>query len=333
MNAEFNLDQSVWNRIDVYNENYLDNWPMYWDLPSIQAFQSTVEPSIMEFYSQLEITRNVASRIPHEYYGLREFLSVKYLFVQNNEQISVENPNIPVGFSYYDSQNGFDIYQNDHFLPMGIPFTTYVYPTAWKNCPEESRDRLLLKGVYLTDVQLNKYSDFLTPVSPESLNDLSDDTLLVDTDKLAQNAAQNFTITNSGFTCFTSYDQNCMLTFTVPFDSGWSATIDGQPAEIEKVDFGFMAIPVTAGEHQIEFTFHTPGLKLSIGITVMGFLLYALYMALSYIQRKRYPKQYSIYNNAQADEQKYLYDEPTQTQKEYEWRHVKFNLNDKYQEK
>ncbi len=334
LNAEFTLDESVWNRIDVYNENYLDNWPMYWDLPSIQAFQSTVEPSIMEFYPQLGITRSVASRIPPEYYGLREFLSVKYIFVQNNEQISIENPNIPVGFSYYDSQNGFDIYQNEHFLPMGIPFTTYVDSTAWKNCPVESRDRLLLKGVYLTDVQLNtKYRDFLTPISNESLNDLSNEALLADTDKLAQNAAQNFTVTNNGFTCSTSYEQNCILTFTVPFDSGWSATIDGESTEIEKVDFGFMAIPVTAGEHQIEFTFHTPGLKISIGITAVGFLMYTLYMALSYIQRKRYPKQYAIYNNAQAEEQKYLYDEPTQTQKEYEWRRSKFNSNDKNKER
>ena len=38
--------------------------------------------------------------------------------------------------------------------------------------------------------------------------------------------------------------------FSVPFDSGWSAVIDGAAADIEKVNGGFMAVKVPAGSER-----------------------------------------------------------------------------------
>ena len=45
LNAEFQLDDSEFYRIDVYDG--MDNWPMYWRMPTIQAFQSVVPASKM----------------------------------------------------------------------------------------------------------------------------------------------------------------------------------------------------------------------------------------------------------------------------------------------
>lgn len=319
LNAEFSLDESEWNRIDVYHDNYLDNWPMYWGLPSIQAFQSTVEPSIMEFYPEFGISRDVASRIPPEYDGLREFLSVKYLFVEDDDQTTVQNPHIPPGFSYYDHQNDFDIYENQHFLPMGIPFTTYLDSQAWEQCPEEQRDRLLLKGVYLTTEQLEKYQDFLTPVSKESLQDDSDAALLSDVDLLAESSSNDFTVTDNGFSCSVSLKQDSFMLFTVPFDYGWSATVDGVPVTVEKVDFGFMAVPCTAGEHQISFTYRTPGLRLSIGMSLFGLFLYLLYLLWNHQMRKRGLIQFEPSEKMMQQERRCSYLEATRSQIDHDW--------------
>ena len=53
---------------------------MFWQIQSINCFQSSVSTSIMQFYDALGITRDVASRPDLDVYGLRPFLSCKYLF-------------------------------------------------------------------------------------------------------------------------------------------------------------------------------------------------------------------------------------------------------------
>lgn len=320
LNAEFTLDESQWNRVDVYPSGALENWPMYWGLPAIQAFQSTVSPSIMEFYPEFGISRDVKSEIPPTYDGLREFLSVKYLFIEDDNQTVVQNPHIPPGFSYYDHQNDFDIYQNEHFLPMGIPYTTYLDDEIWDNCSEKERDRLLLKGVYLTEEQIEKYDDFCTPVSKEDASRLSNAALLEDTDQLAEKAADDFLVTNDGFSSVVSLDENSLLLYTVPFDSGWSAEVDGVPVAIEKVDFGFMAVPCTKGEHQIVFTYQTPGLRLSVGISLLGITLYLLYLLWDYRRKKKFPDRYASAVHGQQAEQIFAYTEPTQSQKDDFWK-------------
>ena len=40
----------------------IDNTAMFWQVPSINCFQSSVSTSIMQFYDKMGITRDVASR-------------------------------------------------------------------------------------------------------------------------------------------------------------------------------------------------------------------------------------------------------------------------------
>jgi hypothetical protein len=50
---------------------------------------------------------------------------------------------------------------------------------------------------------------------------------------------------------------------------GWSATVDGVGAPIERADVVFRAIPVPAGSHRIEMRYRTPGLR-SGGMIALG---------------------------------------------------------------
>ena len=70
-----------------------------------------------------------------------------------------------------------------------------------------------------------------------------------------------------------------LVFFSVPYSEGWSATVNGKPVEIEKVNVGFMAVPVEAGNNVIVFTYKTPlldkGIMISFGAIVV-FLIYFL---------------------------------------------------------
>ncbi|MCL2497498.1 MAG: YfhO family protein [Symbiobacteriaceae bacterium] len=70
---------------------------------------------------------------------------------------------------------------------------------------------------------------------------------------------------------------------SLPYEEGWSAYIDGKPAEITLLGGAMAAIPLAAGEQTIHFTYHNAGLKLGLGTTLAAALGY---LALSYRERR-----------------------------------------------
>lgn len=61
-----------------------------------------------------------------------------------------------------------------------------------------------------------------------------------------------------------------VLCMSIPHSKGWSATVDGEKVEILRGNYMFMAIPLSAGHHDIEFSYCSPGLKLGAGVSVIS---------------------------------------------------------------
>ena len=49
-----------------------------------------------------------------------------------------------------------------------------------------------------------------------------------------------------------------ILQFSIPFSGGWEAEVDGKKAELQPSDIMYMALPLTAGSHEIVLKYHTP---------------------------------------------------------------------------
>ncbi len=54
--------------------------------------------------------------------------------------------------------------------------------------------------------------------------------------------------------------------FSVPYDKGWSATVNNNSVEIIKANNGFMAVPIPEGGSIIRFDYKTPGATMGIVI-------------------------------------------------------------------
>src|SRR5436190_5162147 len=71
-----------------------------------------------------------------------------------------------------------------------------------------------------------------------------------------------------------------LLFFSIPYDQGWSATVDGTAAQLRLINIGFMGLPLDSGNHEIELQFtpplRKPGAFVSLaGLATHGFLLLA----------------------------------------------------------
>lgn len=72
----------------------------------------------------------------------------------------------------------------------------------------------------------------------------------------------------------TTINQHWLYT-SIPYDSGWSATINGQPVTTKRVLGDFTALPLQKTINHISMTYHVPGLMIGFGLSFLGLLGYA----------------------------------------------------------
>ncbi|MBI3300089.1 MAG: YfhO family protein [Elusimicrobia bacterium] len=65
-----------------------------------------------------------------------------------------------------------------------------------------------------------------------------------------------------------------LLLFTIPWDAGWSASVDGRPAELRRVDFGFFGVPLEAGVHEVGLRYEPPFRRLGAALSLAALSLF-----------------------------------------------------------
>ena len=253
-------------RIDISED--CDNYPMFWRLPCMRTFHSVVPGSIMNFYKELGITRDVASRADTAYYALRGLLSVEYYYErQTIGEITTDEPKCSMpGFVYDTTENGFYRFRNTAYVPMGFTFSNYIAKGKWNSTSTSYRSNLLMRALVLSSEQIEKYGSWMQPVSDSNVS-MTEEEYLQECSNRAASSCDSFQYDSSGFTATISLDSPNLVFFSVPYDEGWTATVNGKPVDVEEVDNGLMAVPAEAGDNTIEFHYETPGLHLGAWLT------------------------------------------------------------------
>ncbi|MCI5727922.1 MAG: YfhO family protein [Clostridia bacterium] len=284
--GKINLDDDLdVCRSDFYSST--DNSGMFWQIPTIQCFHSIVPGSIMDFYPSIGVTRDVGSRPDTSHYALRGLTSCKYLFDDDSTRDEFGDPEtgentLMPGWSYVDHQNGYDIWKNDYYVPMGFSYDSYITQDQYEALPEKTRENVLLHCLVLSYEQAKTYEGLLTHL--ENVHSLTWDQeqYFTDCQDRAKTACSSFAYTTTGFTAEAVSEEERLIFFSVPYEDGWSATVNGQEAPVEKVSVGFMAVRVPAGENHIVFTYTTPGLKTGALISAGSLVLLLLYLFLTH---------------------------------------------------
>lgn len=297
--GEVYLDDESEYRIDVYDG--IDNTGMYLGLPTINAFHSVVSPSIMGFYDYIGVERSVASRPDTDVPAIRSLLSVKYLLNRTDGDSFVDDDGktLMPGFEYTKTSGKYYVYENQNYVPYGFSYDYYMSYDFCEGYGKNSRSRLMLKAILLTDEQIEKYGDYMTDIktlqnggyynSDKVSISITDEAMATDSAALRDTAAESFTVDNNGFTATVTRDKKSLVFFSVPYNNGWTATVNGKAAEVEKVNVGFMAVAVDAGVSEIRFNYKNTGLALGAGVTLGAVAIFIIYLLISWMYIKKHP--------------------------------------------
>ena len=267
------LPEGDW-RVDTYKTH--DNLGLWLDKSSLQYFGSTAAPSILSFYPALGVKRDVRSEPDISNYALRGLLSVKYLITTPEKQedfLAAADD----GWSYYDTKDGFMLYENENYVPMGFTYDYYITEESYETTVKNTRANLLMRALVLSEEDAEAYSKYLKKLPDAKLDDLWYDTYVSDCADRRASACSSFRMTNSGFHAEITLKKDDLVFFSVPYDDGFTAYVNGKEADIVRVDEGLMAVLAPAGENTIDFVYQADGYSLASKVSLAALAAFVLY--------------------------------------------------------
>ncbi|MGX8832890.1 YfhO family protein [Amedibacillus sp. YH-ame6] len=231
---------------------------------NIWSFDSTISPTILEFNQAFGFERTSTSMRYEEVPYLEALLSGKYKITDDAKQENI--------IDKYSSNEGTNYVVEQEALPIGFSQNAYILKSEFMNIKVEDRAKVAIAALVIDDDNKNTIKGLSKYTYDNSVNNVS---FMGDKENL-----ENFEITNDGFRGTISLSDVKSLFFSIPYDNGWSAYVDGKEVEIFK-SIGMMALKLNEGNHNIKFTYSTPGMFTGIVVSLASCLLFAFYIILN----------------------------------------------------
>ena len=116
---------------------------------------------------------------------------------------------------------------------MGFTYDYYCLDSDIQKASEVDKTSMLMKALKLTPEQAAKYNNILSYYSFKGTDYSTDQYYQNCLDRRA-NSCSSFSYDSYGFNAKIDLDKDNLVFFSVPYDDGWSAKVNGQDVEIEK---------------------------------------------------------------------------------------------------
>lgn len=297
---------------EVYNENYLygyetvrlegmentrlenydgvRNLSIFLHTPGLSSFHSVVPTSTIDFYESMGIERDVATAVPLDRGALRSLLSVRYILDDDHQRDKFRDKE---WLTYVGEKGLFDVWENNCFVPMGFCYDNAIYRSDYDTLSDSAKSNIMLAAMVVDDEDVPAFADYLSFAPFYTLN-YTDYNQQANAEARAKTASSSWEFGKNSFSSTITLDKTNYVFYSIPWDSGWTAYVDGVETEIQRVNVGFMAVLATEGTHNIEFKYVSPGFYTGLKITLAATGVFVAYIAtvatISIVRRKKQKK-------------------------------------------
>ena len=283
LNADVNIQLEGMENSRLENYDGVRNLSIFMHTPGLSSFHSVVPTSTIEFYTSLGIKRDVATAVPIEYGALRSLLSVRYVLDDDKQRSLFEDR---AWLTYVGEIGTFDIWENTMFLPMGFCYENAIPRADYDSLTDTSKANILLAAMVIDDDRLDYFSDYMN-VAPFYTLSYTEISMEQNVANRAKTASKSWEFGKNSFTSVIDMERENYVFYSIPYDAGWTAYVDGVETEIERVNVSFMAVLVGEGEHTVEFKYVSPGFFTGLKVSAAAAGVFAAYLAADIVIARR----------------------------------------------
>ena len=163
------------------------------------------------------------------------------------------------------------------FLPLGFAYDQVVDTKLFTALSPANKDTVLFQAAAVDPSDQPVLSTLIPYTLP--LDDTAPIDLKACVSRLRENSLTLETFRPDRLRGNIVLDSDKLLFFSIPFDRGWRATVDGQPIKLLKVNIGFIGLMIPQGRHEVELRYRQPLLVPGLIMSACGLAAYILLLA------------------------------------------------------
>ncbi len=209
-------------------------------------------------------------------YGLYDFSCVDTT-VTPHVKWNYEAPQDGLYMMYADIQDGDDV-------------TVMVNDVAQSSKYGMARSYIACIGYFNKGDKISVYADLKTGSSGKArvyVDMLNKDVFEAGYAKLSDSVMETTNCTSSSMEGTINVKESGLFYTSIPYEKGWTATVDGQNVEITPVGNSLLAFPIAKGEHQIKLNYYPNGFWPGFAVTLICACMFAAACVLVYVLKKK----------------------------------------------
>ncbi len=169
------------------------------------------------------------------------------------------------------------VLKSKYALPMGVAYDAYILQSDFVKLDSNLKQIALIKAIMIPDHLANDLPAMARISGTTlSMDSYSPDLLAIDTEKLKDNSFHISSFSNNSISGYLSANIKQLVFFSIPFDNGWKATVNGHEAAILMVDGGLSAVLVEPGKDVISLRYTPAYVELGLYLTLLGLLIFGV---------------------------------------------------------
>jgi uncharacterized membrane protein YfhO len=252
--------------------------------------------SYIHFLTSLDLINPKDETQTRWVYGLNERPLLQIL--AHNKYVLTKQPAFSqIGYEPFDSVGDVKIFKNCYFLPFGFAYDKMLDSATFHKLSKEAgslkKQVCLLKSIVLDNADMASFEGLEKfDTSVLTLAALNDE-LQSDIAARKQHVMEMTKFSQNNIQGRIKLDKPMAVFFAMPFDPSWTVKVNGKDAKLYRGNLGMTALPLSAGEHNIELSFTRPYWTLSLIFSGLGFSVFVITLARSMIIKPNKNKKIS----------------------------------------
>jgi uncharacterized membrane protein YfhO len=168
------------------------------------------------------------------------------------------------------------LFRNQLSLPLGLTFSGYLPQDQFLQLSLDAKEQYLLATVILEPDQQAKVPRLKRLTVAELEGQLAASSYPAISEQRRASAFQIASFAENKIEGNVRLDQDSILVLQTPFNRGWHASQDGQPAPVLRADIGLLGVALNAGEHKVALHYRNPWLIPGTVVSLCSLLLLAV---------------------------------------------------------
>jgi uncharacterized membrane protein YfhO len=167
------------------------------------------------------------------------------------------------------------VYKNNHFIPLGFTYNHFISLSQFRKLEQNQKNIVLQKAFVVEEPINNEVKRKLKEFDLRDLpNAYTTDVYFHDIELLRQDTLHITKFSQNNINGTIKVNNAKLLFFSIPYDKGWKAIIDGKWVKPMLCNIGFIGFLLDPGEHNIKLIYKPPYFFLSLIASITGLSIY-----------------------------------------------------------